>query len=179
MRYLVISDIHANLEAFETVMAEAKRQDDIPYDVKDVELGHHGKECSFEPILRKYQLMSDPAPVLLAILREPRVCGAQVFVQHAVKGPGPRLSYAVAAQFRDERCSFIQRQAPEWPARKPYICVNQTAGFVLTRLVGRATRAKRIRTTSGNRCNHRGGLHKFSPVDFLRHNLCPPVSIRG
>ena len=24
MRYLVISDIHANLEAFETVMAEAK-----------------------------------------------------------------------------------------------------------------------------------------------------------
>jgi len=30
----------------EKVMAEAKRLDAIPYDVKDVELGHHGKECS-------------------------------------------------------------------------------------------------------------------------------------
>src|SRR5450755_4381731 len=36
----------------EKVMAEAKCLDAIPYDVKDVELGHHGKECSFEAILR-------------------------------------------------------------------------------------------------------------------------------
>ena len=43
------------------VMAEAKRLDAIPYDVKDVELGHHGKECSFEAILKKYKLTSDPA----------------------------------------------------------------------------------------------------------------------
>src|SRR5258705_5202729 len=48
------------------VMAEAKRLDAIPYDVKDVELGHHGKECSFEAILKKYRLTGDPAPVLLA-----------------------------------------------------------------------------------------------------------------
>ena len=34
------------------VMQEAKRLDAIPYDVKDVELGHHGKECSFEAILK-------------------------------------------------------------------------------------------------------------------------------
>src|SRR6266508_6208420 len=48
------------------VMAEAKRLDAIPYDVKDVELGHHGKECSFDAILKKYRLTSDPALVLLA-----------------------------------------------------------------------------------------------------------------
>ena len=47
------------------VMAEAKRLDATPYDVKDVELGHHGKECSFEAILKKYKLTSDPALVLL------------------------------------------------------------------------------------------------------------------
>jgi hypothetical protein len=35
------------------VMAEAKRLHAIPYDVKDVKLGHHGKECSFEAILKK------------------------------------------------------------------------------------------------------------------------------
>src|SRR5262245_33901021 len=47
------------------VTAEAKRLDAIPYDVKDVELGHHGKECSFEAILKKYKLTGDPALVLL------------------------------------------------------------------------------------------------------------------
>ena len=36
-----------------------------PYDVKDVELGHHGKECSFVAILKKYKLTGDPALVLL------------------------------------------------------------------------------------------------------------------
>jgi hypothetical protein len=47
------------------VMHEAKLRDAIPYDVKDVELGHHGKECSFEAILKKYDLTKDPALVLL------------------------------------------------------------------------------------------------------------------
>ena len=47
------------------VMEEAKRLDAIPYDVKDVELGHHGKECSFEAIVKKYDLTHDRALVLL------------------------------------------------------------------------------------------------------------------
>lgn len=47
------------------VMAIAEREGATPYDVKDVELGHHGKECSFEAILRKYDLIQDPALVLL------------------------------------------------------------------------------------------------------------------
>src|SRR6202045_11894 len=47
------------------VMAQAKRLDAIPYDVKDVELGHHGKECSFEATLKKYALTSNPALLLL------------------------------------------------------------------------------------------------------------------
>src|SRR5260370_17301233 len=49
----------------EKVMAEAKRLDATPYDVKDVELGHHGKECSFEAILKKNKLTEDPALVFL------------------------------------------------------------------------------------------------------------------
>ena len=47
------------------VMEEAKRLGAAPYDVKDVELGHHGQECSFEAILKKYGLEHDPALVLL------------------------------------------------------------------------------------------------------------------
>jgi hypothetical protein len=47
------------------VMSVAEREGATPYDVKGVELGHHGKECSFEAILKKYNLTSDPALVLL------------------------------------------------------------------------------------------------------------------
>jgi hypothetical protein len=48
------------------VMAVAKREGAIPYDVPDVEFGHHGKECSFDAILKKHGLTSDRALVLLA-----------------------------------------------------------------------------------------------------------------
>ena len=34
-------------------------------DVKGVELGYHGKECSFEAILKKHNLRTNPALVLL------------------------------------------------------------------------------------------------------------------
>jgi hypothetical protein len=48
------------------VMAVAEREGATPYDVPNVELGHHGKECSFDAIVKKYDLTSDPALVLLA-----------------------------------------------------------------------------------------------------------------
>lgn len=47
------------------VASEAERLGATPYDVKGAELGHHGKECSFEAILKKYGLDADPALVLL------------------------------------------------------------------------------------------------------------------
>ena len=77
------------------VMAEAKRLDAIPYDVKDVELGHHGKECSFEAILKKYKLTGDPALVLLGRI----VNGADTdnTLYHQAEGPGLQ---AVAEGFR-------------------------------------------------------------------------------
>ncbi|MFT0167740.1 chromate resistance protein ChrB domain-containing protein [Paraburkholderia mimosarum] len=37
----------------------------IPFDVPDVELGHHGELCSFDAFLRKYQL-DEPALIRLA-----------------------------------------------------------------------------------------------------------------
>jgi hypothetical protein len=47
-------------------VAVAERENAIPYDVPGVELGHHGKECSFDAIVKKYGLSHDPALVLLA-----------------------------------------------------------------------------------------------------------------
>lgn len=35
----------------------------IPFDMKGVELGHHGEECSFDAIMKKYNLLTDSALV--------------------------------------------------------------------------------------------------------------------
>ena len=48
------------------VLNEAKKRGATPYDVKDVELGHHGAECSFGAFVHKYDLAKDPAMAYLA-----------------------------------------------------------------------------------------------------------------
>jgi len=48
------------------VLSEAERLGAIPFDVGGVELGHHGQECTFEAILKKYGLTADLALTLLA-----------------------------------------------------------------------------------------------------------------
>src|SRR5436853_745992 len=50
----------------EEVMTVAEREGAVPYDVKGVELGHRGKECSFNGLVKKYKLGQDPATALLA-----------------------------------------------------------------------------------------------------------------
>src|SRR6201993_2715599 len=77
------------------VMAEAKRLDAIPYDVPNVELGHHGKECSFEAILKKYKLTDNAALVLLGKI----VNGADTDNTLYRQPEGPGLE-AVAEGFR-------------------------------------------------------------------------------
>lgn len=77
------------------VMAVAKREGATPYDVKGVELGHHGQECSFEAILRKYDLMKDPALALLGKI----VNGADTDNTLWQQPEGPGLE-AIAEGFR-------------------------------------------------------------------------------
>ena len=52
--------------AADQVMLEAQRLGATPFDVPGVELGHHGKECSFEAILKTHRLAEDAALRLLA-----------------------------------------------------------------------------------------------------------------
>src|ERR1700760_1829551 len=77
------------------VPEEATRLNATPFDVKDVELGHLGKECSFEAILKKYDLTGDPALVLLGKI----VNGADTdnSLYHQAEGPGLQ---AIAEGFR-------------------------------------------------------------------------------
>jgi hypothetical protein len=47
----------------EQVMAVAEREDAVPFDVPDVELGHHGEECSFDAIMHAYCQSQEPKGV--------------------------------------------------------------------------------------------------------------------
>lgn len=48
------------------VMKVAENTGAIPYDVPNIEFGHHGQECSFDALIKKHGLTTDPALVLLA-----------------------------------------------------------------------------------------------------------------
>jgi len=77
------------------VLAEADRQNAVPFDVPDVELGHHGKECSFDAIMKRYGLNKDPALVLLARIVNGADTDNSLF--HQPEGPGLN---AIAEGFR-------------------------------------------------------------------------------
>jgi hypothetical protein len=48
------------------VASEAQRRGATPFDIKDVELGHHGAECSFDAFVSRYGLGDDPALAYMA-----------------------------------------------------------------------------------------------------------------
>jgi hypothetical protein len=76
------------------VMEVAAREGAIPFDVPNVELGHHEGRCSFEAIVRKYQI-DDPAVRLLAEI----VHGADVSPDLYGRPEAPGLK-ALAEGFR-------------------------------------------------------------------------------
>jgi hypothetical protein len=95
IRKFVDKDAEFIFAPAEMVQAEAVRLGAIPFDVPNVELGHHGKECSFDAIVKKYGLAKDPALVLLARI----VNGADTDNSLHCQPEGPGLN-AVAEGFR-------------------------------------------------------------------------------
>jgi hypothetical protein len=98
------------------VLAVAKREDAIPYDVPDVELGHHGDQCSFDAFLDKYEL-KEPALRELALI----VRGADT----EARGLTPESAglYAVATGFQAiARDDFdnMKKQFPVYDALYDY-----------------------------------------------------------
>jgi len=77
------------------VMLVAEQEEATPFDIKGVELGHHGQECSFEAILRTYDLMKDPALALMGKI----VNGADTDNSLWQQPEGPGLE-AIAEGFR-------------------------------------------------------------------------------
>jgi len=105
------------------VLAVAKQEDAIPYDVPDVELGHHGDHCSFDAFLDKYKL-KDPALLKLALI----VRGADT----EARGLTPESAglYAVATGFQAiARDDFdnMKQQFPVYDALYDYCRARLTA----------------------------------------------------
>ena len=66
----------------EQVMDVAKSEGAIPFDVANVELGHKGPECSFDAIMKKYNL-TDPALQRLALIVRGADTGAKDLTQES------------------------------------------------------------------------------------------------
>jgi len=90
------------------VLGEAARQQAIPYDVPDVELGHHGPKCSFDAFIARYEL-GDPALGLLA----PIVRGADT----EDRGLRPESAglYAAATGFQATSRDDVENMARQFP----------------------------------------------------------------
>ena len=50
------------------VLEAAKREGAIPYDIPNVELGHHGPQCSFDAFIDRYELGDDAGLAKLALI---------------------------------------------------------------------------------------------------------------
>lgn len=95
------------------VAETARREGATPFDVAGAELGHHGPECSFDAIVRKYGLSKDPALVRLALIVRGADTGAKDLT------PESRGLEAVAEGFRrvfaDDH-ELLEREFPVYDA---------------------------------------------------------------
>lgn len=98
------------------VMEVAKQEDAVPFDVPNVELGHHGSQCSFDAIVKKYNL-KDPALEILALI----VRGADTNAKDLA--PECRGLEAIADGFRlfyHDDHELLQKQLPVYDALYAY-----------------------------------------------------------
>jgi len=94
--------------AADQVMAVAERESATPFDVPNVELGHQGAECSFDAIMKKYDL-ADPALQKMALI----VRGADTDAKDLT--PESRGLEAIAAGFQLSYKDDLEQLADELP----------------------------------------------------------------
>src|SRR5256885_2016530 len=118
------------------VLAASKREHAIPYDIPDVELGHHGPQCSFDAFIDRYEL-ADPALATLAAI---------------VRGAGPPAPrHPLRPGQRHPRGELrLRRRAGPRAARR---AVGRSGGE--RRLRGRARPHRGERRTPGRRARGR------------------------
>jgi hypothetical protein len=98
------------------VMSVAKREGAIPFDVPDVELGHQGAECSFDAIIKRYNL-TDRALQRLAVI----VRGADTTAKDLTReSPGlEAIAEGFRLVYRDDH-ELLEREFPVYDALYAY-----------------------------------------------------------
>jgi len=91
------------------VLRVARETGATPYDVPNVELGHHGEECSFDAFVTKYNL-TDPALLRLARI----VRGADTNARQLT--PESAGLYALATGFQATSKDDHENMAQQFPA---------------------------------------------------------------
>lgn len=84
-------------------------KDAIPFDTPGAELGHHGPECSFDAIIRKYKL-SDPA-----LLEMAKIVRAADTADKAIAPEGIPGLEAIADGFRRIARDDFENQRLQFP----------------------------------------------------------------
>jgi hypothetical protein len=92
------------------VLAVADREGATPYDIPNAELGHHGEECSFDAIVRKYRL-AENNPALEHLARIVR--GADTAQRDLT--PESRGLLAIAQGFSEAYANDHEQLAAELP----------------------------------------------------------------
>jgi hypothetical protein len=103
------------------VVAVAEREGATPFDVPGAALGHHGDECSFDAIIRTYNL-TDPALGRLALI----VRGADTDARDLT--PESRGLLAIAEGFRlayDDDHAQLAAELPVYDALYAYCRARQ------------------------------------------------------
>lgn len=98
------------------VMQTAQRENAIPFDVPNVELGHRGPECSFDAIIEKYHLTDRALQRLAPIVRGADTDAKQLAREAAgleAIAEGFRLVY------RDDH-ELLEREMPVYDALYAY-----------------------------------------------------------
>ena len=90
------------------VLNTAKKENAIPYDIPNVELGHHGAECSFDAFVHRYEL-DDPALAKLAVI----VRGADTDALGLT--PQSQGLYAAATGFQANARDDFDNMAKQFP----------------------------------------------------------------
>lgn len=104
------------------VLTVAAREGAVPYDVPNVELGHHGERCSFDAFVDKYELADRALKALAEIVR-----GADTDARQLT--PESAGLYAAASGFRliaKDDHDNMARQFPMYDALYAY-CRSKTS----------------------------------------------------
>jgi hypothetical protein len=92
------------------VQAVAQREGATPFDVAGAELGHHGDECSFDAIIKRYDLVKDNQ----ALARLARIVRGADTAQRDL-APESRGLLAIAQGFSDVYPDDQEQLAAELP----------------------------------------------------------------